>query len=57
MNHLTYFAPKGVALTIHFPAYDGEYSSQHVDSPAGLDTQISVDNGAATAFVAAKLGY
>jgi hypothetical protein len=46
MKILEYWAPKGVAFTLYYPAYDGEWSSQYVTSPAGLDSEASIDKAA-----------
>lgn len=45
---LEYWVPRGVALTLYYPAYDGEWSSQYVTSPAGLDSEASIDKAAFT---------
>ena len=39
-------AVKNQALVIVLPAYDGEWSSQYVTAPAGLDSEVSADKGA-----------
>ena len=36
-------AIKGMALTVAYPACDGEWSSQYVTAPAALDSEISKD--------------
>ena len=43
---LEYYLPKGVAVSLFYPAYDGEWSSQYVTSPAGLDSEASLDKAA-----------
>lgn len=42
---LEYYLPKGVAVTLAYPAFDGEWSSQYVTAPADLDSEISKDKG------------
>jgi len=43
---LEYYALKNTAFTLSYPAYDGEWSSQYITSPAGLDSEVSKDKAA-----------